>query len=180
MRALITLALASHGCSALLLPSATRTRTCALRSSVAMEADETDERSPEFRAAQAANRAATADARRETAAALECSAEEVAALTQAAKSFDACWSGPEEELPAELKSMFNQKPLGLINVLRNPTEDPDARVWLKVREKWPVLSERSDDDLLAMLQPIKDVKIDFRAAQAEAKAAGRFPEGYKP
>ena len=55
------------------------------------------------------------------------------------------------------------KPMEFYAALRNPEQDPDSRVWDGVRDKWPVLKERSDEELLASLQPIKDVKVDRRS-----------------
>jgi len=122
-----------------------------------------DENSPQYRAKVAAEREMIASTRRETAASLDCSAEEIDALTEASKAIKTpCWSGPLEECPMELKSLLTQKPLDLFAALRNPQADPDPRVWLAVREGWPVLADRSDEDLFAMLQPIKDVKVDRR------------------
>jgi hypothetical protein len=93
---------------------------------------------------------------------LEWSADKVAALTEASKSLDSSWTGKIEDLPASLKSKFNQLPLDFFGVLRSPLEDPPPEVWIGVRDKWPVLADASDDDLLAALQPIKDVKVDKR------------------
>ena len=87
----------------------------------------------------------------------------MAALTEASKSLDGCWTGKIEDLPAPLKSKFTQQPLDFFGVLRNTLEDPPPEVWIGVREKWPVLADDSDDDLMAALQPIKDVKVDKRS-----------------
>jgi hypothetical protein len=91
------------------------------------------------------------------------SGEQVAAITEASKSLDPCWTGKLEDLPDILKSKFTQKPLDFFGVLRNPQEDPPPEVWIGVREQWKVLADASDDDLLAALQPIKDVKVDKRS-----------------
>ena len=122
-----------------------------------------DERSPAYRAKIAAEKEANAAARRAKAAELEFSATEIEALTEASKSLDSCWTGAEEDLPDGLKSKFTQKALDFFAVLRSPTDDPDPAVWPGVREKWPVLADKSDDDLLCALQPIKDVKVDRRS-----------------
>ena len=112
----------------------------------------------------AAQREATASDRRATAAELAASAEELDALTEASKAISTpCWAGAPEECPQELKSLFTGQPMDLFACLRSPTEDPDPQVWLAVRDKWPVLASRSDEDLLALLQPIKDVKVDRRS-----------------
>ena len=88
---------------------------------------------------------------------------ETSALQEASTSLDSCWTGPPESCPKELKSMFTQKPFDLFAMLRNPTEDAPAEVWVGVRERWTALADRSDEELLAALQPIKDVYVDKRS-----------------
>ena len=122
-----------------------------------------DERSPQYRAKIAAEKEAAANERRARAAELAFSAAEVEALTDASKSLEPSYTGDIEEIPAGLKSLFTQGPLDFFAVLRNFNEDPDPAVWPAIREKWPVLADKSDDDLLAALQPIKDVKVDRRS-----------------
>jgi hypothetical protein len=150
-----------------------------------------DENSPQYRAKKAAEWEAAAAARRVTAAELALSAEEVGALTEASKSLLPCWTGDVADCPDDLKSKFTMQPLDFFSALRRPAEDPDPAVWTGVRDKWPSLAARSDDDLyrllasdasspalaalaahhadstrvssLAALQPIKDVKVDKRS-----------------
>ena len=64
---------------------------------------------------------------------------------------------------AAVRSRFTNSALDFFAVLRNVLEDPDPAVWIGVREKWPVLADKSDEDLIAALQPIKDVKVDRRS-----------------
>ena len=130
--------------------------------SLDVKMEEVDERSPAFREAAAADKKATAEARMEAAKALTMSAEEVAALTEASKSLEPCWQGKPEECPKELVSKFSMKPLDYFAVMRNTQEDPPPAVWVGVRSMWPVLAERSDEDLLAALEPIKAVPVDRR------------------
>ena len=121
-----------------------------------------DPRSPQYREAVMAKAAAIKAARLERAAELELSSEEIAALTEASKSLDACWQGDMAELPKALKSPFGN-PEDFFGMLRSPKTDPAPEVWDCVRQKWPVLATRSDDDLVAVLQPIKDVYVDRRS-----------------
>lgn len=121
-----------------------------------------DPNSPAYRAKVAAEYDALKAVRRQQASELDWSETEVAALTEASKSLGPCWTGKLEDCPKELISKFSRKPLDFFGVLRNPTEDPLPEVWIGVRDKWPVLSEKSDEDLLAALQPIKDVYVDKR------------------
>ena len=124
---------------------------------------ELDERSPAYRAKIAADKAAVAAARRESAAALDFSSDETEALMAVSKSLEPCWLGAPEDCPDALRSKFTGQPLDFFAVLRSPTDDPDPAVWPAVREKWPVLGERDDDALLAALQPVKDVRVDRRS-----------------
>ena len=124
--------------------------------------EELDENSPAFRAASEAERAALVAARMAAAEAMDMSAEEISALTEASKSLEPCWTGPVEECPKDLINIFSQKPMEFFGALRSPKEDPAPQVWLGVRSKWPVLAERSDDDLLTALEPIKAIPVDRR------------------
>jgi len=135
----------------------------AAAAAVKMVDEGVDENSPQYRAKKAAEWEATAAARRVTAAELALSAEEVGALTEASKSLLPCWTGDVADCPDDLKSKFTMQPLDFFSALRRPAEDPDPAVWTGVRDKWPSLAARSDDDLLAALQPIKDVKVDKRS-----------------
>ena len=124
--------------------------------------DDVDVNSPSYRAEQAAKRASDADSRRAAAKEMAASSAVIDALTAASTSLDLCWTG-DEDCPDVLKSKFTQKPLDFFAVLRNPQADPDPAVWPGVREKFPALADLSDDDLLCLLQPIKDVKVDKRS-----------------
>ena len=118
--------------------------------------------SKEYRAAQAAEQAATAERRRSQVSEMAFSTEETDALTKASKSLQSCWTGKPENCPASLKNIFTQQPKDLFAVLRNPLEEPAPEAWECIREKWPVLAGRTDEELLSALQPIKDVKVDRR------------------
>ena len=148
--------------SAIVLTPSPRVAITSPCAAVRMMAD--DDASPQSRAVKQQEREAVAAARRTTAAELTLSGEEVEALTAASKSLDPCWrEGAAEDCPTALKSVFTQQPIDFFAALRNPQEDPDPAVWIGVRKTWPVLAERSDDDLLAALQPIKDVRVDKRS-----------------
>ena len=72
-----------------------------------------------------------------------------------------CWQGESATCPKELKSIFG----GLEDFygqLRNPKKDPASEVWDCVRAKYAVLADRSDEELLACLQPIKMQYVDRR------------------
>ena len=73
--------------------------------------------SPEYRAAQAAEQAATAERRRSQVTEMAFSAEETDALTKASKSLQSCWTGKPEDCPASLKNIFTQQPKDLFAVL---------------------------------------------------------------
>ena len=93
---------------------------------------------------------------------LDFTSDEIAALTEASKDLGPCWRGPITECPKALLSPFG-RPEDFYGQLRQPSSDPVPEVWEAVRSKWPILAERTDDDLLAALQPIKDTKVDRRS-----------------
>merc|ERR1719399_10287 len=119
-----------------------------------------DPNSPEARAAAAQARAELEAARREAAGSLEVEQAELAALMAASKSLEPCWTGARTECPPALKNNYTQSSLDFFQALRSPSEDPPAEALAAVRAKWQVLSARSDSELLALLQPIKDVPVD--------------------
>jgi len=122
-----------------------------------------DPNSPQYREKMAAEKAALQQARREQAAALGFSDEEISALREASTSLLACWpASASDPCPKALITPFGQ-PDTYFGQLRNPREDPVPEAWECVRNKWPVLVERGDDDLVAALQPIKDVYVDKRS-----------------
>lgn len=159
MRSILLLSLLA-ACRGLVLPPRVPTRAVleTTRARVVMEAQEREDREK-----AAAERAAVVAERLKTAAAMDMSAEETTALTEASTSFEPCWTGKPEDCPRELINIYSQKPNDLFGEMRKPKEDPNPQAWLAVREKWPVLKERSDDELLAALQPIKDVPVDKRS-----------------
>ena len=85
------------------------------------------------------------------------------ALRAASLSLDPCWTGERTKCPPALKNNFTQSSLDFFQALRNPTEDPPTEALAAVRLKFPELGARSDDELLALLQPIKDVSVDRRS-----------------
>jgi len=46
--------------------------------------------------------------------------------------------------------------------LLRQSADPPPEAWDEVRKEWPVLAEKTNDDLLKALGPIKAVAIDVR------------------
>lgn len=157
--------LASLAISAFLVPHPTLLQHPAGRAFVTMcDGDATvDERSPKYRQQLAEKRAADAEARRSRAAEMTPDAGVIDALTEASKSLEPCYTGDLEECPDALKSKFTQLPLDFFACMRNPEADPDAGVWPGARDRWPVLASLSDDDLLCLLQPIKDIRVDKRS-----------------
>ena len=63
--------------------------------------------------------------------------------------------------PLGLLDVFG-RPTTFASLLRNPQADPDGDVWDAVRNDYPVLKEKGDDELAAALQPIKAVYVDLR------------------
>jgi hypothetical protein len=61
----------------------------------------------------------------------------------------------------ELLDSFT-RPQIFFSLLRNPNRDPPEEVWDRIREKWPVLKERSSAELLEALRPIKAKYVDIR------------------
>ena len=153
---------------------------------VACDATDLDPNSPEYRQREAEKRLALAAERRAKAEVrhrvrtfrraylclfvptfqcwqeLDLSAEEIEALTEASKDLGPVHQSKEEPCPKALISPFGGAE-DFYGQLRNPRQDPVPEVWDNLRAKWPVLAERSDDDLLAALQPIKDIKVDRRS-----------------
>ena len=63
--------------------------------------------------------------------------------------------------PVGLLDVFG-RPTTFASLLRNPQADPDGDVWDAVRNDYPVLKDKGDDELAAALQPIKAVYVDLR------------------
>jgi hypothetical protein len=120
---------------------------------------------PEERAAQAAARAAVVEARLAAAPEQGFNEEELAALTAASKCLEMCYQGPKAECPKPLLNGVSQRPLTFFNQLRMLDADPVPEAWEAVRSKWPVLSGRSDEELLNALEPIKAVFVDMRSCK---------------
>ena len=40
--------------------------------------------------------------------------------------------------------------------------DPAPEAWVEVRKEWPVLAEKTDEELVAALAPIKATEVDYR------------------
>jgi len=89
--------------------------------------------------------------------------EETDALYQASVSKEkACSPEYATEKPrSKLLNAFTQ-PQIFYSLLRQPSEDPPEEVWDVIREKWPVLKERSNAELLEALAPIKAKYVDLR------------------
>jgi hypothetical protein len=54
------------------------------------------------------------------------------------------------------------RPQIFYSLLRKPNEDPPVEAWDVIREKWPVLKDRSNAELLEALKPIKAEYVDLR------------------
>jgi len=89
--------------------------------------------------------------------------EETEALYKASISKeDACTREYAQKFPSsKLLNAFTQ-PQIFFSLLRAPDEDPPEEVWDVIREKWPVLKERSNAELLKALAPIKAKYVDLR------------------
>ena len=66
-------------------------------------------------------------------------------------------SGPEWAL-----SPFGN-PLSFFSLLRNTQIEPVPEVWVAVREQWPALKEKTDDELAAANTVIKAEYVDARS-----------------
>jgi len=89
--------------------------------------------------------------------------EETDALYQASISKEkACDPDTATKNPSsKLLNAFTQ-PQIFYTLLRRPSDDPPEEVWDVIREKWPVLNERSNAELLEALAPIKAKYVDLR------------------
>mmetsp|Transcript_68101 Transcript_68101/g.108048 ORF Transcript_68101/g.108048 Transcript_68101/m.108048 type:complete len:164 (-) Transcript_68101:106-597(-) len=65
-------------------------------------------------------------------------------------------------LKSPLLNLFG-RPQNLYALLRNPNADPPDEIWDVIREKWPILKERSNAELLKALGPIKAKYVDIRS-----------------
>jgi hypothetical protein len=92
--------------------------------------------------------------------------EEIDALYQASISKDTAVTPAEaDKYPtkyAPLLKQFNQQPQIYFSLLRNPSQDPPEQVWDPIREKWSILKERSNAELVEALKPIKAKFVDVR------------------
>lgn len=65
--------------------------------------------------------------------------------------------------PSLLLDAFPNFPLTYYVLLRNTRGiDPSPQAWDAVRTRWPVLAERTDEELMLALGPIKAYSIDSR------------------
>ena len=96
--------------------------------------------------------------------------EEISALKTASISSKSPAAGPErysqiDNAPASLlNDVYPNLPLSYYALLRRNTKDaaPPPEIWAFLRKEWPVLAERSDEELLTAMKPITDVYVDFR------------------
>ena len=65
--------------------------------------------------------------------------------------------------PSLLLDAFPYFPLTYYVLLRNTRNmDPSPQAWDAIRKRWPVLAERTDEELMLALGPIKALTVDSR------------------
>jgi hypothetical protein len=99
----------------------------------------------------------------------EFSEEELVALKVASISENSPARGKERYTtidncpPSLLGDVYPNLPRSYYDIFRNTRdEEPPDEVWDFVRSTWPVLSEKTDDELKAALEPITAVYVDIR------------------
>ena len=100
--------------------------------------------------------------------------EELKALQDASISLEQpARDMPEKERPtALLDGTFRGFSQSFASLLRKPDvadpslTDPPPEAWVEVRKRWPVLAEKTDEELVTALAPIKAVAVDFRQLPA--------------
>ena len=100
----------------------------------------------------------------------EFSDAELAALKEASISLVSPCAGPEpftqiDNPPkALLSDTFMEIPRTYFEIFRNTRGVPvPPEVWPFVKEKWPVLAEKTDEELMLALGPMQAVTIDLRS-----------------
>jgi hypothetical protein len=107
------------------------------------------------------------------------SPEETGALQEASESLEQCGAkvnvfGNPETFFSNIRAPEGEMPEGAKRMPDMIDRNPDAETWAAVRERWPVLSSRSDEELNAAVRPIREIRVTLAELQAKNPSEKKF------